>query len=1026
MRCVIDKFRLFGERGAAALIVAAFSLATPVWGLDSTRTITQAFLRKWQFPQALPQATITKIVQTTDGYLWLGTQSGLYRFDGIRFQATTPVLPKATEGSRGDPGKNLWIQDLCEDREQNLWLATDDGLIRRGAHGKEWQRWSLAEGLPSTQLRCLLYDREGQLWIGTERGLARLQEGKLTTAGAPSGLDNVSIVGLTQVPNGPVCIATGTGQLFAYQDAQFSKQVLTTVSNRATITSVLGAADSTLWVGTSSGLIRIDKTGERRFGRKDGLAHDAVECLMLARDGGVWVGTKDGISRIIGERIESFRAQDGLSQSMVHSICEDHEGGIWVGTKHGLNQFIDRRTVPLTTSEGLPSNDTGPIFQDNSGTIWVGTLGRGLARYTGPRNFETLTTQDGLPSGTIVTLADGRQNELWVGTDQGLCRLKEGKVAGSFTMAEGLPADSITSLCLDHRGVLWIGTVAGLALAEGEPIKIQTVKDFPSRSVDALVDAGKKGILIATDGSPGLYRSLEGAKGPITPVAGDYREVDAFCLDRDGDVWIGTRGNGLGLFDGSTTKMLTVKDGLYDNDIFGLATDDRNQLWMACSRGIFFVSLTDLKECVEGRLKRITGMPFSPTDGQRTIECQDNVQPAAIRTQDGRIWFSTIRGVTIADPGKLQRKLTTIPVLVEEVQVNGQEFAAQEIPPLPPGPTNLTFRYTALSYLSPTRLRFRHKLDGFDKDWVEAGSRREAFYTNLPAGKYEFRVQAAMPESDWYPAAQPVSIKLSRHFYQTGWFVFAVIAAIGLAIWIGIRLRMMRVKAHLNAVISERTRIARELHDTLLQGFSGVTMQLQALGARLQSNADKKSLEEIIRDAGSCLREARRSVGGLRSSAIGNQGFGDAITQLTTQLTETTDTRLRLRVEPNVPALPQDVMDNLLRIIQEATVNTLRHANARTLEVSLEHTPQRLDLKIADDGVGFDARHGEAAFPGHYGLIGMRERAAQIGAKLHLESAPGTGAKIHLELPLPANRSSIHSIPVSTESEERQLSKEQS
>ncbi|MGE5192104.1 MAG: two-component regulator propeller domain-containing protein, partial [Deltaproteobacteria bacterium] len=735
---------------------------------------------------------------------------------------------------------------------------------------------------------------------------------------------------------------------------------------------------------------------------------DAIECLSESRNGVIWAGTRDGISRLHGDQRESFRTRDGLSQSTVYSLCEDHEGGMWVGTKHGLNQFVDRRTIPLTASEGLPSNDTGAVLQDQAGTVWVGTLGKGLARYDGRRCVPALTARDGLPGDTIVALADGGSGDLWIGTERGLCRSRDGRVEQSFTTDQGLPSNVVSCLCLDRSGVVWVGTGAGLArFASGRFVPPEGDPEELRLPISAMVDCGARGLVVATEEGP-LFRCSENRLREFTLDSQPPTNVDALYFDRDGVLWMGTQGQGLVMVEGDRPRRFAVRDGLYDDEVFGIVADGEDRLWMACSRGIFFVNRADVREIAAGKIARLTCTPFSPTDAQRTVECQSGVQPALWKMQDGSLWFSTIHGVIIIDPEHIRRVLPPPAVVVEEVQINGQDVNPARIAQLPSGQANLYFRYTALSYASPTRITFRHRLEGFDRDWVDAGSRREAFYTNLPPGKYSFRVSAANRDGPWNETGQPVAFAIEPRFYQTRWFIPAVVAGVALAGWIASRLRILQVKARMNAVLAERSRIARELHDTLIQGFSGVTMQMQGLAARLRHSPERKMLEEIVQDAGHCLSEARRSVGGLRTAAGRGAdhptGLAAAVAQAARQLTETRDVRLVLHVASTPGNLPADVEYNVLRIAQEAITNAVRHSGAGTIEVVLASTPEQITLAVRDDGAGFAANGLEYPQPGHYGLIGMRERATQIQGKLHVESAPGAGTTVRLELEIAAAR----------------------
>ncbi len=972
----------------AILILTLCFLPQTARALDPNRPLTQALLRIWQVQQGLPRAAILSIHQTHDGYLWLGTQVGLYRFDGVRFVSV--------QGAPDRSLANLWIQDLCEDQSHNLWIATDDaGLIR--LRNRTITSMGRTDGLPSEHIRCLLVDRQGELWVGTDKGLARFHDGKLIVYQTKQGLPADHIRALSESPSGKLWIATEGHHVCTWNGKSFQPSEFNSMPARGEINVMLAGPDETVWVGTTAGLVRRKGSQQRSFTSIDGLANDLVYSLTQGANGGVWVGTKDGISRIQGDRIESFRTRDGLSQSTAYALCEDHEGSLWVGTKHGLNQFADRRTVPFTVTEGLPSNDTGPVLQDREGLVWVGTLGAGLARFDGRQFSSAATKQHGLPSNTILSLADGVVGELWVGTDLGLCRLHQNQVTDTFTTEQGLPSNKILSLCRDAEGALWAGTSAGLAqfrngkfvAPEGDPSAIP-------RPVQALINYRNDYLLAATEGG-GLYRLANGKLSPLTDRLQTSHEIDAFYLDQDNLLWMAIRGRGVGLFDGEKFSQFSVKDGLYDDDIFGIAGDDAGRLWMACSRGIFSVGRSDLIKFAKGAVPRLFSYPFSPTDAMRTIECQHGVQPAIWKMLDGSVWFSTIRGIIVLDPKRMARKLPPPSIVIEEVRVNGQEAGPQQIGRIPPGRTNFDFHYTALSFAAPTRITFRYMLEGFDTDWVDAGQRREAFYTNLSPGTYRFRVQAVNADGSTNEAGQPVDFTLEPYFYQTKWFIPLIIGCVALVGWMAYRRRIHYIKLHLQVVLAERNRIARELHDTLIQGFSGVTMQMQGLTARLRQSPERETLTEIIRDAGNCLSEARRSVAGLRNVQGEESGLTAAITQVSRQLTEARDVRLRLRLAPHPPRFTPDVEYNILRVVQEAVSNSIKHSSANLIDVSLSFDSQKLTITIEDDGSGFDIdQYLEHIQPGHYGLIGMRERATQIGAEISWRSVPRQGTTVIL------------------------------
>ena len=363
------------------------------------------------------------------------------------------------------------------------------------------------------------------------------------------------------------------------------------------------------------------------------------------------------------------------------------------------------------------------------------------------------------------------------------------------------------------------------------------------------------------------------------------------------------------------------------------------------------------------------------------------------------MWFATIRGLLMLDPNHWQREATPPLVVIETPIVNGRSEPPDQIGQLPPGQKNMEFNYTGLAYYLPTRLRFRYMLEGYDRDWIDAGNRREAFYTNLPPGKFRFRVTACNADNICNEQGAAVEFSLAPRFYQRAWFWPLVAMAIAGLGWLVYQLRIRRLRERYDLILAERSRIARELHDTLIQGFSGITMAMQALAARLRSSPrERETLEDIIRDAATCLRETRQSVAGLRAGHDAESGLATAIGSAAREITDTKDVRLKLKLDRVLRKLPAEVEYNLLRIASEAVSNSVKHSGARNIEVTLESTPEALRLSVHDDGSGL-GKDGAALRPGHYGIIGMKERATQIGADLELLSEPGHGTTVSVRLP---------------------------
>jgi len=971
------------------LFVSSITSVGPAAALDPTRNITQTFQRIWQIQQGLPQATIFSICQTGKTYIWLGTPTGLIRFDGHRFSQMTQF--------KGLNVQDAWIRVVAEDSNNNLWFSMDGLGVVRVQDGAATV-YDAALGLPSNNVQCMVADSKGGMWVGTDRGIARIDKGKIVSYRATQGLRHERVTALSLDKNETLWIAGEQDEIATFKDGKFDWIKIKLMGSSPTVNSIWCAGNGTVWIGTTDGLISWRRGVERRLTTDQGLTDNWVYSVIGGRGGVVWVGTKDGFSRIRDdEDIQNFRSSWGLSHSSVYAMVEDHEGNLWVATKQGLNQFVERRTLPFTVDEGLPSNNIGPICQDADGMMWVGTLDKGLT-YFENRRFVNLSASDGLPNDSVIALVRGGGDDLWAGTNNGLCCIRDRKVVDVITDKQGLSSNSIRCLLYGPDDGLWIGTDKGLdILKDGKVTHFVEDEDFPFSSITCLTYY-RGTVVVAIEGE-GVFRCIDHEFVPIDDSSTIISaNVLSLFADEAGNLWMGTRAEGLLFFDGKKTVNLTVKQGLWDDDVFEIVQDSRQRLWMACSKGIFFAEKEDLIRLAKGQLKKISCLPFTPTDLLRTIECQSIAFPTALLAKDGRIWFATIRGVIVVDPARIQRAVPPPRVIVEDVVVNGMTERPEDVASLAPGQSNLTFRYTALSFTAPARIEFRYILEGFDKDWIEAGGRREAYYTNLPPGHYKFRVSASYIDGPTGDVEKPITFEIRPYFYQTIWFIALCLGSVAAAGWLIYRARINRIEDRMHLVLSERTRIARELHDTLMQGFSGITLEMQALANRLPTSQEQNVLKEIIRDAGECMTEARRSLVGLRSRQAKGRGLGSAIEQSARPMAESRGFRLKMKVQESPKDLAREVEYNLLRIAQEAVANAVRHSSGKNVEIGLNVDAHNLVLSVSDDGVGIDTA-GNSLRLGHYGIIGMQERATQIGAKFQLESKPGKGTTIRVVLP---------------------------
>ncbi|HZG54356.1 MAG TPA: histidine kinase, partial [Pyrinomonadaceae bacterium] len=489
--------------------------------------------------------------------------------------------------------------------------------------------------------------------------------------------------------------------------------------------------------------------------------------------------------------------------------------------------------------------------------------------------------------------------------------------------------------------------------------------------------------------------------------------VRGVLVDRRGRLWVGTLGGGLARFKDGRFKPVTSAAGLADDTITRLLEDGAGNLWMGSTRGVLRASLKDLSDYADERVRSVTCVAYGKADGLPSIDCSGGTQPAGWRTRDGALWFPTAQGVAVIDPSRLARNELPPPVVVENLVVDRAPLALADDLRLPRGSRAVEIHFTALSFVAPSKVKFRYLLEGFDRDWVEAGARREAFYTNLPPGSYRFRVLAANDDGVWSEQGATLAFILPPYFYQTRWFYLVAALLTAAAMWGVYQLRVRQLKHEFVAVLEERNRIARELHDSLAQGFTSISIHLEAVSAKMGAphDAAREHLNQARLLVRSSLAEARRTVRDLRSGLLETGDLAAALAEVAGQLTAGTNVSSQVTITGATRPLPARVESNLLRVGQEALTNAVRHAGARTVLTRLEYGSGQVRLCIEDDGQGFDVHTtGAAANGGGFGLRGMRERLIQIGGTLAVESTPGRGARITATVPLGENGSVERSV----------------
>ncbi|MDT5156216.1 MAG: hypothetical protein QOH51_573 [Acidobacteriota bacterium] len=960
------------------------------YALDPESDINQLSRRVWQTETGLPQNTVHSITQTNDGYLWVATEEGIARFDGLGFSVfdkqNTPQLKSNDVRALLATGKG----DI-------LWACTAEGLARFDAG--QWVNFTTEQGLGGNDVVSAYEGRDGTVWVATTSGLSRLKDGAFTTFTTRDGLAGNNIQALAEDADGVLWVGTGEG-LSRFKDGKFVNFTTADGLASSSVVAIERGADGCLWLGTPEGLSCYKDGRFVNYTTREGLPNDRVISLNADREGSLWVGTAAGLSRLREGRFRVFNAVEGLSDGIILSIFADREGSLWVGTESGgLHQLRGKKFTTYTTREGLSSDLVKAIYEDRAGNVWVGTYGAGLNLMRGGK-VKTYTTKDGLASNIVLAIYDDADGNVWVGTPDGLSRLRDGRFT-TYTSADGLPNDFVRSI-YSNSGGLWVGTRGGLARLKDGVFTTYTTRDgLPDDLIGTIYEDAKGNLWVGTLG--GLSKFEGGRFTSYTTKDGlSDNVVISIHGDAEGRLWIGTNGGGLNLLKDGKFYSFTTRDGLPNDTLYRILEDGRGRLWMSCNKGIFSLAKSELEEFAEGKAHALRPVLYGTADGMPTRECSGGGHPSGWRGTDGRLWFSTIKGVAMIDPEKVSPNTEPPPVVVEQVRVDGELVAVGAPAELPPGKSRFDFYYVGLSFVAPEKVRYRYKLEGFDTDWVDGGDRRVAYYTNLGPGDYRFLVVASNNDGVWSETPALFAFRLKPHFYRTYWFYALCTIGLGLLAWQLYALRVRRMRTRFSAVLQERNRIAREIHDNLAQEILGISVQLEIV-ARLMSVSSESARTHLDRARSlvrSSIAEARRYVWDLRSQSLEDSDLPTALAEMTRRLTADSNVETQFQVSGTFRPLSQQIENNLLRIGQEAVGNAVRHARARTISVNLIYDASSVRLSVKDDGQGFDPRPHSNGADGHFGIVGMRERAEEMGGTTHISGSAGVGSEVLVSVPI--------------------------
>lgn len=780
-----------------------FLLLSNLYPLDPAKDISQYNIDAYTTETGLPQSSVMCILQSRDGYLWLGTYEGLARFDGIRFT----VFDKTNVPEF----KNDSIKALLEDRHHNLWIGTPNGLLRY--RDGSFLCFTTAEGLSSDFILSIHEDRAGQLWVGTTEGLNLLTGRTFHAFTTRDGLSHNYITALADDTEGTLWIGTGGGGVNRMKNGAFEPFTTANGLPNNDIRALRRDHQGRMWIGTSGGgLVQLDQGRLRVFSSRDGLSNDDVRAIYQDSHGFIWIGTNGGgLNRLKDGTFSALTARQGLVDNSVRSLFEDREGSLWIGTRHGLFRLKDDKYIIYNSRNGLPVDEARCIFESRDGTIWIGTQGGGLVAFKDGR-FRTYGLPQGVTATQIWSIAQTGDDAIWFGTyGGGLYRLDVAGRISTFTTGQGLSNNIVRAIYVDRRDQLWVGTNGGGVdvLRNGRIIAHYSTRNGLSNDFIYSLAEDREGAIWVGTYSGGATRIKDGRFTIFDARVGlTDNGIWAIYPDADGSVWIGTDNDGLKHFEKGQFRTFAIKDGLFSDLAFQILEDNHARLWLNCNRGIFQVRKQDLADYAAGKIRRIPNISFGKPEGLKTIECGGPAQPAGCRSQDGKLWFPTIKGVVVFDPDRIPTNRIPPPVRIEQVAIDGRETPPDLFIEVPPGPGDLEIHYTGLSFLLPGKVVFRYRLEGYDHTWIEAGVRREAYYTNLPPAVYRFRVMACNNDGIWNQQGDEFTFELRPYFYRTWWFYLTlgvILAACGFGIY-RLRVRQLsRRKVELENLVAERT-----------------------------------------------------------------------------------------------------------------------------------------------------------------------------------------------------------------------------
>ena len=994
-------------------------LSTKIAALDPGRALTQYKIDTWNDETGLPQNTIRALLQTSDGYLWIGTEEGLTRFDGVRFttfdEDNTPEIT------------NNYVLSLFEGSEKYLWIGTRDGLLvfKNGT----FKRYAEKEGLSYPVVCCISEDSSRNLWFGTDGGgLYLFKDNKFVLFTKKNGLPNNTITDIYYDSTGTLWIGTISGLCY-FKGNKFTNSTQHDGLSNGRVSGICEDSNNRIWIGCKKGLCKWEggKISIIRTGI-DSQKPFKINAIFEDKDKNIWIGTTTrGIFRYSNGEFSNLSKKNGLSDDTIYSIEEDREGCLWVGTVYGgLNCIKDGKFTTFGQKEGLSDDIVFAVHQDRNGGMWIGT-NNGLNRIKN-KQLTHFTTANGLTNNAVNAICEDSNGFLWVGTDDGVNQLKILK-SNILKVNEFVRGDTILGMFVDSFGYLWVGTVRGLVKIKDQNVEWFTQNDGLGANVINFILEDKSNYLWISTFRGGLTTYKDGKFTVYSKKNGLVNDsVNCIYQDGEGVRWIGTI-NGLSRFKKGRFTNYTKKQGLFNNNIYQILEDGEGNFWMSCNKGIFRVKKKALNDYADGKIKRIPSISYGKDDGMRSSECNGGLQYAGCKTTDGKLWFATARGVVIIDPEHIPTNQVPPPVFIKEVLLDGVSTDVNKEIVLTPGIKRIELHYTALSFLNPKKVTFKYMLEGYEEQWVDARMQRVAYYTNLDPGEYQFKVIACNNDGIWNKKGSSIAVSVIPPFWQTWWFqvlsvLFFLFLIVMVLLWrvkqtkrkIAIRERnrqlVMAQKMELLGILA-----GGAVHDlknllAIIIGYSKILVQQAD-----QKDEKIKPIENIKSTAVTAVQVVKQILAFTRQTndktIVAN--LPDLLEDVLEILKVTTPADIKIQWEPpkeevrfyiSPTKFQQAVMNLCLNAVQampgegELKIRLYKEKNRGS----------RIIFEVSDTGIGIEKENLKKIFdplfttrePGKgtgLGLFVVKQIVDEYKGKIEVQSKPGDGTTFKISFP---------------------------